>query len=504
MANILYRKQKQQKSLDNGVTWIDTGEFRVGDIIENPSNCTSDNTKQCRWVELPEGEGYYCDGVNKYNMAVEECSENGLIWSRTGNVRKGETLIAENTDGCGGWDDFNPYHFQCYLTNMKQATFPDEIEIDVTSNAYVDLENELFCFTQTNDGGLIILDVKTGERTILDGKWVLVPFLPINYTFGGANSFINHNYEYYISIYECIFIKNETNKQTFYRYTNGLQEIYTFSGNEYGGTYGTDLNAITKDYIYLRSSTWGVDTALRINKSSFECKQVATENVNGWTRIPTELKTTINGETYILRYEDENFKYYFSKENIYKSYLNGKEFNFKLHTTFKDVYYGLKKVSSNAWLDRLYIKDGVLYELKKDVPIYQDCLGNNTYINLSGSEQYSDLNGEEIIFNTNLFVQKITDRYLYSEKHNILVNAAYLNDVYKENGERISLNIQPWKLYNNLNHIWPNGIIEFIEKLDENGKIIGYENYLTTYNNLIKIVDDYLDAHPEELNGSNS
>ena len=101
MANILYRKQKQQKSLDNGVTWIDTGEYRVGDIIENPSNCTSENTKQCRWVELLEGEGYYCDGYSKYTMQVEECTENGLIWTRTGNSQRGNTFIESNSTDCG-------------------------------------------------------------------------------------------------------------------------------------------------------------------------------------------------------------------------------------------------------------------------------------------------------------------------------------------------------------------------------------------------------------------
>ena len=101
MANILYRKQKQQKSLDNGVTWIDTGEYRVGDILENPSNCTSDDSKQCRWTELPETEGYYCDGYNKYTVQVEECSENGIIWTRTGAQQRGNTVIENNASDCG-------------------------------------------------------------------------------------------------------------------------------------------------------------------------------------------------------------------------------------------------------------------------------------------------------------------------------------------------------------------------------------------------------------------
>ena len=98
MANILYRKQKQQKSLDNGVTWIDTGEYRVGAVLENPSNCSGTDTKQCRWVDLDASEGYYCDGYKKYTVQVEECTENGVIWTRTGNQRKGNTYVEDSMD----------------------------------------------------------------------------------------------------------------------------------------------------------------------------------------------------------------------------------------------------------------------------------------------------------------------------------------------------------------------------------------------------------------------
>ena len=101
MGNILYRKQKRQKSLDNGLTWIDTGEFRVGDVLENPSNCVSDDSKQCRWVELDVSEGYYCNGTNKYTLKVEECSENGIIWNRTGEVKQGSTFVESDSPDCG-------------------------------------------------------------------------------------------------------------------------------------------------------------------------------------------------------------------------------------------------------------------------------------------------------------------------------------------------------------------------------------------------------------------
>lgn len=38
--NILYKIVKQQKSTDNGRTWIDTGNKKVGGILEYDSDCT--------------------------------------------------------------------------------------------------------------------------------------------------------------------------------------------------------------------------------------------------------------------------------------------------------------------------------------------------------------------------------------------------------------------------------------------------------------------------------
>lgn len=508
MANILYKKQKQQKSLDNGVTWIDTGEFRVGDIIENPSNCTSDNTKQCRWVELPESEGYYCDGVNKYNMAVEECSENGLIWTRTGNVRKGETLIAENTDGCGGWDDFNPYHFQCYLSRLKSSTFTNEIKMDYTDGEYpnddrmfFDLVNNIFVYVQVN-GNLVFLNTINGERKIEEGKWWIIPFSPEFYNGSGID--IDDCVEN--SIYKCVYVKVTINKITIYKYSDALVELTSISSTYIGNNY-FDLVSITKDYLYFKART----TVIRVNKSSFECIEVVTETVNGINNIPRELKKTINGNDYYLKYEEDNFQFYSGKlppfnDPTYISYLNGVEIDFNFVTKVGDVLFGSIYRGGGASPYTSYIKNGKLFKTKETLSIYKECLGNNTYFSLGYPTvpKYMDLNGEEITYNTNLFVKNTSRCYLYSEKHNILVNAEYLSDVIKENGESIRLNIYPWKLYGGFNHIFPNGVMEYFDKLDENMDEIDSEMYLTTYNNIIKIVDDYLDAHPEELNGSST
>ena len=99
MANILYKKLKRQYT-DNGVSWIDMDSYKVGDVLEDPSNCQSENTKQCRWVELDESEGYTCVDYSKYTLKVEECSTDGIIWTRSGNQEKG-SLIERKSCDCG-------------------------------------------------------------------------------------------------------------------------------------------------------------------------------------------------------------------------------------------------------------------------------------------------------------------------------------------------------------------------------------------------------------------
>jgi surface protein len=199
MANILYRKQKQQKSLDNGVTWIDTGEFRVGDIIENPSNCTSDNTKQCRWVELPESEGYYCDGYSKYTMQVEECTENGLIWTRTGNSQKGNILIDAYTNDCGfvgSIECINGVTYPFYAGNGYRLNFDA-----FSKNNYI--------------GGLYY-------NEILGKIWK---------DYGDSyNTYYNDTYKTSIPYLNCIAFDRQSNK--FYYYNNDIK-VELFDVSEY-------------------------------------------------------------------------------------------------------------------------------------------------------------------------------------------------------------------------------------------------------------------------------
>ena len=102
MSNILYKKLKKQISHNGGATWNDTNEFKVGQIIENPSNCSSPDSKKCRWIESPNN--YDCDMTThtKYSLMIEECTINdGLIWTPSGNIRRGDKILQTNSIDCG-------------------------------------------------------------------------------------------------------------------------------------------------------------------------------------------------------------------------------------------------------------------------------------------------------------------------------------------------------------------------------------------------------------------
>ena len=118
MANILYQKLRQQISLDGGATWNYVyNAYKVGDILENPSNCTSSDSTKYRWVELPISEGYTCDPTyTKYTVEAEEVTNNGgLTWTRTGNQRQAN-VYEENSVDCG---------FECNEDKLTFMQFGD-------------------------------------------------------------------------------------------------------------------------------------------------------------------------------------------------------------------------------------------------------------------------------------------------------------------------------------------------------------------------------------------
>lgn len=91
-----YKKQKEQRSSDNGQTWEDTGNTRQGEVVEvNSFDC---GYVAYRWVS---DTGYVCVGYDKYNKEKEQSSTDGINWIDTGNTRAGSTLIESLSTDCG-------------------------------------------------------------------------------------------------------------------------------------------------------------------------------------------------------------------------------------------------------------------------------------------------------------------------------------------------------------------------------------------------------------------
>lgn len=88
-----YAVEKQQISEDNGVTWTDTGHIRQGDLIAaHSSDCI-----QYRWIE--KADDYICLLSAKHKKEIQQISvDNGVTWSDTEVMRAGEVIEASSTD----------------------------------------------------------------------------------------------------------------------------------------------------------------------------------------------------------------------------------------------------------------------------------------------------------------------------------------------------------------------------------------------------------------------
>ena len=94
-----YSVEKEQSTVDGGMTWTDTGETRIGTLIEtNSPDCGYNN--QYRWINV--SDDYECDGMTKYNKEKEQVStDDGETWTDTGNTRRGNVVIERYSIDCG-------------------------------------------------------------------------------------------------------------------------------------------------------------------------------------------------------------------------------------------------------------------------------------------------------------------------------------------------------------------------------------------------------------------
>lgn len=96
-SKCVYYKEKEQKSIDGGITWVDTGNFRKGALISTQASQCGSFVTEYRWTKAD----YVCDNANKYKGYKQQVShDNGGSWVDTGIVDIG-SLIESNSRDCG-------------------------------------------------------------------------------------------------------------------------------------------------------------------------------------------------------------------------------------------------------------------------------------------------------------------------------------------------------------------------------------------------------------------
>lgn len=95
-----YVKEKQEELVNH--EWVATGEFRKGTLIETSSeDCGYSIQTLYRWVTLDLTKEYECVGFDKhYKQKQQKSDDNGKTWIDTGVTRTGDLVQANSTD-CG-------------------------------------------------------------------------------------------------------------------------------------------------------------------------------------------------------------------------------------------------------------------------------------------------------------------------------------------------------------------------------------------------------------------
>ena len=96
--NNKYKVYRKYTTDDNGITWVETNEYRIVLVEENSKDCITETPTNTRWVETT---GYICASKNKYAKEIKQIStDGGKTWTDTGEYRQGK-LIEENSKDCG-------------------------------------------------------------------------------------------------------------------------------------------------------------------------------------------------------------------------------------------------------------------------------------------------------------------------------------------------------------------------------------------------------------------
>ena len=96
--NNKYKVYRKYTTEDNGISWVETDEYRIVLVEENSKDCITETPTNTRWVETT---GFICANKNKYAKEIKQIStDGGKTWTNTSEYRQGK-LIEESSNDCG-------------------------------------------------------------------------------------------------------------------------------------------------------------------------------------------------------------------------------------------------------------------------------------------------------------------------------------------------------------------------------------------------------------------
>ena len=148
--NNKYKVYRKYTTDDNGISWVETDEYRIVLVEENSKDCITETPTNTRWVETT---GFICANKNKYAKEIKQIStDGGKTWTDTGEYRQGK-LIEENSKDCG----YTEVQYRWVVVN------------DPTKYVCVGTEKHKMEIRQlSNDGGITWVNVSPEETRASD------------------------------------------------------------------------------------------------------------------------------------------------------------------------------------------------------------------------------------------------------------------------------------------------------------------------------------------------
>ena len=84
------------------IQYITNLQQQINSLTSAISGCCGESGEtQYRWVTMTGENDYWCSGTTKMSEEKQQSSTDGIVWSDTGNIRSGNTVLEENCVDCG-------------------------------------------------------------------------------------------------------------------------------------------------------------------------------------------------------------------------------------------------------------------------------------------------------------------------------------------------------------------------------------------------------------------